>query len=124
MGQKTKYKDGVFEKVLMGLFAHKMEKFSGKLNKESKGKKKGLFDYDYDNFVDVSRRVMQGRKRVQEQEVVREVLLSMLPLRAPYQYFHPDHMSSAEKQKLELKSVRDKFKISESDCGSSRVQGV
>nr|GEW17685.1 hypothetical protein [Tanacetum cinerariifolium] len=37
-------------------------------------------------------------------------------------YFHPDHMSSAEKQKLELKSVRDKFKISESDSGSSRVQ--
>ncbi|XP_076886354.1 uncharacterized protein LOC143536194 [Bidens hawaiensis] len=37
-------------------------------------------------------------------------------------YFHPDHMSSAEKQKLELKSVRDKFKISESDCGSARVQ--
>lgn len=37
-------------------------------------------------------------------------------------YFHPDHMSSAEKQKLELKNVRDKFKISESDCGSSRVQ--
>ncbi|XP_076892784.1 uncharacterized protein LOC143544603 [Bidens hawaiensis] len=31
-------------------------------------------------------------------------------------------MSSAEKQKLELKSVRDKFKISESDCGSARVQ--
>lgn len=37
-------------------------------------------------------------------------------------YFHPDHMSSAEKQKIELKNVRDKFKISESDCGSSRVQ--
>nr|XP_043615448.1 uncharacterized protein LOC122587365 [Erigeron canadensis] len=37
-------------------------------------------------------------------------------------YFHPDHMSSAEKQKLELKKVREKFKISESDCGSSRVQ--
>ncbi|KAI3766198.1 hypothetical protein L2E82_16250 [Cichorium intybus] len=37
-------------------------------------------------------------------------------------YFHPDHMSSAEKQKLELKNVRDKFKISESDCGSARVQ--
>ncbi|KAI3521185.1 hypothetical protein L1887_10646 [Cichorium endivia] len=37
-------------------------------------------------------------------------------------YFHPDHMSSAEKQKVELKNVRDKFKISESDCGSARVQ--
>lgn len=39
------------------------------------------------------------------------------------QYFHPDHMSSAEKLKLELKRVRDEFKMSESDCGSARVQG-
>ncbi|XP_024972567.1 uncharacterized protein LOC112511254 isoform X2 [Cynara cardunculus var. scolymus] len=38
-------------------------------------------------------------------------------------YFHPDHMSSSEKQKLQLKEVRDKFKMSESDCGSARVQG-
>ncbi|KAG1326624.1 pleckstrin domain-containing family O member 2 [Cocos nucifera] len=37
-------------------------------------------------------------------------------------YFLPDHMSSAEKLKLELKRVRDEFKMSESDCGSARVQ--
>ncbi|XP_043701755.1 uncharacterized protein LOC122652149 [Telopea speciosissima] len=37
-------------------------------------------------------------------------------------YFHPDNMSSAEKLKLELKKVRDDFKLSESDCGSARVQ--
>lgn len=37
-------------------------------------------------------------------------------------YFHPDNMSSAEKLKLELKKIRDEFKLSESDCGSSRVQ--
>lgn len=37
-------------------------------------------------------------------------------------YFHPDHMSSAEKMKLELKKVRDEYKMSESDCGSTRVQ--
>ncbi|PAN25518.1 hypothetical protein PAHAL_4G308100 [Panicum hallii] len=37
-------------------------------------------------------------------------------------YFHPDHMSSAEKMKLELKRIRDKFKMSENDCGSARVQ--
>lgn len=85
MGQKTKYNDGVFEKVFMSLFARKMEKFSGKPEKEPEGKKKGLFDYDYDSFVDVSRRVMQGRNRVQQQEVVREVLLSMLPPGAPEQ---------------------------------------
>lgn len=39
------------------------------------------------------------------------------------QYFHPDNMSSAEKLALELKKVRDEFKMSESDCGSARVQG-
>ncbi|KAI3846555.1 hypothetical protein MKX03_008237 [Papaver bracteatum] len=38
------------------------------------------------------------------------------------EYFHPDNMSSEEKMKLELKKVRDEFKISESDCGSSHVQ--
>lgn len=86
MGQKTKYNDGVFEKVFMTLFARKMEKFSGKPNKEIEGKKKGLLDYDYDSFVDVSRRVMQGRNRIQQQEVVREVLLSMLPPGAPDQF--------------------------------------
>ncbi|KAK1288670.1 hypothetical protein QJS10_CPB19g00642 [Acorus calamus] len=37
-------------------------------------------------------------------------------------YFHPDNMSSAEKMKLELQKVREEFKMSESDCGSSRVQ--
>lgn len=37
-------------------------------------------------------------------------------------YFHPDNMSSAEKMKIELAKVREKFKMSESDCGSARVQ--
>ncbi|CAA7410588.1 unnamed protein product [Spirodela intermedia] len=37
-------------------------------------------------------------------------------------YFHPDHLSAAEKLKLELNKVRDEFKMSESDCGSTRVQ--
>ncbi|CAM8959293.1 unnamed protein product [Rhodiola kirilowii] len=37
-------------------------------------------------------------------------------------YFHPDNMSAAEKMKLELAAVRDEFKMSESDCGSARVQ--
>jgi hypothetical protein len=39
------------------------------------------------------------------------------------QYFHPDNMSSAEKLKIELAKVRDEFKMSDSDCGSARVQG-
>ncbi|KAJ6414632.1 hypothetical protein OIU84_003600 [Salix udensis] len=37
-------------------------------------------------------------------------------------YFHPDNMSSSEKMKIELARVRDEFKMSESDCGSARVQ--
>ncbi|XP_021906482.1 uncharacterized protein LOC110821075 [Carica papaya] len=37
-------------------------------------------------------------------------------------YFHPDNMSSAEKMKIELTKVREEFKMSESDCGSARVQ--
>lgn len=86
MGQKTKYNDGLFEKAFMTLFARKMEKFAA-VNKEQIGQKeKGFFDYDYDSFVDVSRRVMQGRNRMQQQEVVREVLLSMLPPGAPAQF--------------------------------------
>ncbi|GLJ31000.1 hypothetical protein SUGI_0619610 [Cryptomeria japonica] len=37
-------------------------------------------------------------------------------------YFHPDNMSAEEKLKIELKKVKEDFKIHESDCGSSRVQ--
>lgn len=37
-------------------------------------------------------------------------------------YFHPDNMSSSEKLKIELAKVRDEFKMSDSDCGSARVQ--
>ncbi|KAK7349117.1 hypothetical protein VNO77_06221 [Canavalia gladiata] len=37
-------------------------------------------------------------------------------------YFHPDNMSSAEKLKIQLAKVREEFKMSESDCGSARVQ--
>lgn len=33
-------------------------------------------------------------------------------------------MSSEEKLKIELAKVRDEFKMSESDCGSARVQGI
>nr|GME17698.1 beta-carotene isomerase D27, chloroplastic [Ipomoea batatas] len=83
MGQKTKYKDGLFEKAFMTLFARKMEKFA---DKKKGSPAKGWFGYDYESFVDVSRRVMQGRSRPQQQEVVREVLLSMLPPGAPAQF--------------------------------------
>ncbi|KDP37009.1 hypothetical protein JCGZ_06065 [Jatropha curcas] len=47
-----------------------------------------------------------------------------LPPKEPLveKYFHPDNMSSAEKMKIELAKVREEFKMSESDCGSARVQ--
>ncbi|CAA2984091.1 Hypothetical predicted protein [Olea europaea subsp. europaea] len=90
-GQKTKYTDGLFEKAFMTLFARKMEKFAAsdsRSKSNTKGGKgaKSLFDYDYESFVDVSKRVMQGRSRLQQQQVVREVLLSMLPPGAPAQF--------------------------------------
>ncbi|CAH9089566.1 unnamed protein product [Cuscuta epithymum] len=86
MGQKTKYNDGLFEKVFMSLFARKMEKFGGQKGRSSEVKRKGWFGYDYESFVELSRRVMQGRNRPQQQQVVREVLLSMLPPAAPAQF--------------------------------------
>ncbi|KAL5551523.1 hypothetical protein UlMin_001699 [Ulmus minor] len=88
-GEKTKYNDGFFEKAFMTLFAWKMEKFATPAKKAGgieDEKEKGWFDYDYESFVDVSKRVMQGRSRIKQQEVVREVLLSMLPPGAPAQF--------------------------------------
>eukprot|EP00262_Sarcandra_glabra_P018585 TRINITY_DN6721_c0_g1_i4.p1 TRINITY_DN6721_c0_g1~~TRINITY_DN6721_c0_g1_i4.p1 ORF type:complete len:252 (+),score=24.75 TRINITY_DN6721_c0_g1_i4:304-1059(+) len=84
MGQKTRYNDGLFEKVFMALFARKMGKFAS----ASKGGEAGRsrFEIDYESFVDVSRSVMKGRSRTQQQQVVREVLLSMLPPGAPAQF--------------------------------------
>lgn len=81
MGEKTQYKDGIIEKAFMGLFARKMEKYA-----EVGKSMRGVFGWDYDSFVEVSRRVMIGRSRKKQQEVVREVLLSMLPPGAPAQF--------------------------------------
>ncbi|XP_065858474.1 beta-carotene isomerase D27, chloroplastic [Euphorbia lathyris] len=86
LGQKTRYNDGFFAKVFMTLFARKMEKFAGGVKDNDKKKKKGFLEYDYESFVDVSKRVTQGRNRLQQQQVVREVLLSMLPPGAPEQF--------------------------------------
>ncbi|XP_062192584.1 beta-carotene isomerase D27, chloroplastic-like [Phragmites australis] len=83
MGEKTEYRDGPLERAFMGLFARKMEKFAGKKKQE---KEKAVWEWDYESFVDVSRRVMTGRTRAQQQEAVREVLLSMLPPGAPEQF--------------------------------------
>lgn len=75
--------DNFFEKAFITLFARKMEPFADHvIGKAKENKKKGLldfWDYDYESFVDVSKRVMLRRSRLQQQEVVSEVLLSMLP---------------------------------------------
>ncbi|BAF22761.1 beta-carotene isomerase D27, chloroplastic-like [Oryza sativa Japonica Group] len=93
MGEKTEYRDGPVERAFMGLFARKMEKYavvssSGGKGKEKKKEKssRSVWEWDYESFVDVSRRVMVGRTRAQQQEAVREVLLSMLPPGAPEQF--------------------------------------
>jgi hypothetical protein len=72
----------------MGLFARKMEKYAGRKKKPAGGgeEKRAVWEWDYESFVDVSRRVMVGRSRAQQQEAVREVLLSMLPPGAPEQF--------------------------------------
>lgn len=86
LGQKTKYNDGPFEKLFMTLFARKMDIFANVKEQRSKDNV-GFWDflYDYERFVDVSKRVMQGKNRMQQQIVVRDVLLSMLPPGAPAQ---------------------------------------
>ncbi|KAL6658779.1 hypothetical protein ACP70R_002819 [Stipagrostis hirtigluma subsp. patula] len=88
MGEKTEYRDGPLERAFMGLFARKMERFAGGGGKKKpeKEKEKAVWEWDYESFVDVSRRVMAGRTRAQQQEAVREVLLSMLPAGAPEQF--------------------------------------
>jgi hypothetical protein len=57
----------------------------GNAKKKEKKSWLDIWDYDYESFVDVSKRVMLRRSRLQQQQVVREVLLSMLPPGAPAQ---------------------------------------
>ncbi|XP_031377455.1 beta-carotene isomerase D27, chloroplastic isoform X2 [Punica granatum] len=106
VGQKTKYNDGLLEKAFMMLFARKMEKFVSPTSKKDEEKKKGWFDYDYDSFVDVSKRVMQGRSRTQQQEVVREVLLSMLPPGAPAQVIEVEVNGVKQMSGVRIKKCR------------------
>lgn len=37
-------------------------------------------------------------------------------------YYADDHLSAIERQKMQLKKVREEFRIHEGDCGSSQVQ--
>lgn len=75
-GERTKYNDGLFDKAFMMFFVRKMEKFAAPVKAKEK---KWLWENDFKSFVDVSRRVMQRRSRLLQREVVREVLLSIMP---------------------------------------------
>lgn len=86
MGEKTEYRDGPLERAFMGLFARKMEKYAAKKPAAQAKEERAVWEWDYESFVDVSRRVMLGRTRAQQQQAVREVLLSMLPPGAPAQF--------------------------------------
>ncbi|XWS38147.1 hypothetical protein CRYUN_Cryun19dG0105300 [Craigia yunnanensis] len=105
VGQKTKYNDGLFEKAFMTLFARKMEKFAA-APKAGMEAKKGWFEYDYESFVEVSKRVMLGRSRLQQQQVVRKVLLSMLPPGAPAQVVEVEVNEVKQKSGVHIKKCR------------------
>ncbi|XP_037495567.1 beta-carotene isomerase D27, chloroplastic isoform X2 [Jatropha curcas] len=106
MGQKTKYNDSFFEKAFMTLFARKMEKFAAPAKNGNASKEKGWFGYDYESFVDASKRVMQGRNRLQQQQVVREVLLSMLPPGAPEQVVEVEVNGVKQRSGVHIKKCR------------------
>ncbi|KQJ94858.1 beta-carotene isomerase D27, chloroplastic [Brachypodium distachyon] len=87
MGEKTVYKDGPLERAFMGLFARKMSKFATKTPNPNPNISRAVWEWDYESFVDVSRRVMVScGTRERQQAAVREVLLSMLPAGAPAQF--------------------------------------
>lgn len=38
------------------------------------------------------------------------------------QYYGNEHLSAMERHKIDLKKVREEYRIHEGDCGSSQVQ--
>jgi hypothetical protein len=129
MGEKTEYRDGPLERAFMGLFARKMEKFASSSGTSSSSKKKrkerAMWDWDYESFVDVSRRVMAGRTRAQQQEAVREVLLSMLPPGAPEHFkklFPPTRWACEFNAKLTVPFFR--WLVGPSEVVEVEVDGV
>ncbi|CAI5502687.1 unnamed protein product [Closterium sp. Naga37s-1] len=74
MGQVTRYNDSPIDLALMGLFRRKMEQQIGEVATRKGG---------YEAFVEVSRRVMQGRSAAEQRAIVANVLMSLLPPNAP-----------------------------------------
>nr|GMC95078.1 Ribosomal protein [Ipomoea batatas] len=93
----------------------------------------GIYDQLRESLVQIDASSHDNRNTTMVHAVRKLDVLSYLGENAEYlshppkehlveKYFDPGNMSSAEKMKLELKKVRDEFKMSESDCGSARVQ--
>ncbi|EFJ23185.1 hypothetical protein SELMODRAFT_103815 [Selaginella moellendorffii] len=94
MGQKTRYKDSIFDRAFMSLFSRKMESATG-MDKILTWFISSLYDLKksdvgratnkpgYDGFVDVSRGVLKGRTPVEQRALVRQVFLSIMPPGAP-----------------------------------------
>lgn len=65
----TEYHDGLFDRIFIRLFSHKMSNAVGQ-----KSALKG-----YDGFVDLSKKIMQGRNAQEQQALVAVVLKSLVP---------------------------------------------
>ncbi|CAI5954651.1 unnamed protein product [Closterium sp. NIES-64] len=89
MGQVTRYNDSFIDLALMGLFRRKMEQQIGEVATRKRG---------YEAFVEVSRRVMQGRSAAEQRAIVANVLVSLLPPNAPatFRKWFPPSKWSAE----------------------------
>lgn len=67
--EKTNYQDSWFDQLFILLFKRKMSAVLGQ-----KTKMKG-----YDGFVDLSTKIMRGRNASQQQEIVAQILQSLVP---------------------------------------------
>ncbi|KMS96703.1 hypothetical protein BVRB_8g200090 [Beta vulgaris subsp. vulgaris] len=56
------------------------------------------------------------------EDQLHSITTSSVKLKLPRKYIHPDNMFAEGNLNLELKRIRDEFKMHESDCGSTRAQ--
>ncbi|XP_050233807.1 uncharacterized protein LOC126682246 [Mercurialis annua] len=114
-----------------------LEELSGRLKKlkeiEEKDAQSRFGSLSFNNLRDTIISINKSQNSKKKSQNAQRFLLSPLSSTPSYmlyppkdelveKYFHPDNMSSAEKLKIELSKVREEFKMSESDCGSARVQ--
>ncbi|KXZ52473.1 hypothetical protein GPECTOR_9g517 [Gonium pectorale] len=88
--EKTVYNDNFLDKLFIKLYSKKMaDQLQGVEVPEHP---------TYDDFVRISSEIMKGRNSVQQREVVREVLMSLLPPEAPpaFRKLFPPTQFSAE----------------------------